>query len=46
MKNSHNNHATVLTRGNKEETHRSKTLSSHKNDVQSFADGACPCAKV
>jgi len=39
MKNPHNN--TVLIRGNKEETHRSKTLSSHKNDVQSLADGAC-----
>jgi len=38
MKKIHNNplYSSVATR-------RSKTLSSHKNDAQSFTDGACLC---
>jgi len=46
MKNSHNNQLQHYKRGKKQETHWSKMLSLHKNDVQSFADDACQCVKI
>ena len=40
----HNNqlYLSVVTK----KKHLSKMLSSQKNDVQSFADGACRCVKI